>query len=179
MRRSCIYHEKENVAAFSLRKEVLKQMQNNELKNKHLTLDDRIEIQECLAKGMTFKAIGKMWCSRPNCCLFLLIINATNVAFSLRNPFSGLLSLPFLSIIECYSHLFHSFLAFSQTNCSSFLIVNASRLLLLHLLWEFTSFQRIIIGSVCIFAFGIELLNIFLAFSIQLLYTVSTGAFAW
>jgi IS30 family transposase len=26
-------------------------------KNKHLTLDDRIEIQECLAKGMTFKAI--------------------------------------------------------------------------------------------------------------------------
>lgn len=34
-------------------------MQNNEKKNKHLTLDDRIEIQECLAKGMTFKAIGK------------------------------------------------------------------------------------------------------------------------
>ena len=27
-------------------------------KNKHLTLDDRIEIQECLAKGMTFKAIA-------------------------------------------------------------------------------------------------------------------------
>ena len=26
-------------------------------KNKHLTLDDRIEIQECLSKGMTFKAI--------------------------------------------------------------------------------------------------------------------------
>lgn len=34
-------------------------MQNNEKKNKHLTLDDRIEIQECLQKGMTFKAIGK------------------------------------------------------------------------------------------------------------------------
>lgn len=27
-------------------------------KHKHLTLDDRIEIQECLAKGMTFKAIA-------------------------------------------------------------------------------------------------------------------------
>ena len=32
-------------------------MQNKERKSKHLTLDDRIEIQECLAKGMTFKAI--------------------------------------------------------------------------------------------------------------------------
>lgn len=31
----------------------------NERKNKHMTLDDRIEIQECLAKGMTFKAIAK------------------------------------------------------------------------------------------------------------------------
>lgn len=28
-------------------------------KNKHMTLDDRIEIQECLAKGLSFKAIGK------------------------------------------------------------------------------------------------------------------------
>lgn len=28
-------------------------------KNKHMTLDDRIEIQECLMKGMTFKAIAK------------------------------------------------------------------------------------------------------------------------
>ncbi len=27
-------------------------------KNKHMTLDDRIEIQECLNKGMTFKAIA-------------------------------------------------------------------------------------------------------------------------
>jgi hypothetical protein len=33
-------------------------MKNNEKKNKHMTLDDRIEIQECLSKGMTFKAIG-------------------------------------------------------------------------------------------------------------------------
>ena len=33
-------------------------MQNQEKKNKHLTLDDRIEIQNCLCKGMTFKAIG-------------------------------------------------------------------------------------------------------------------------
>ena len=31
----------------------------NERKNKHLTLDDRIEIQECLSKGMTFKSIAK------------------------------------------------------------------------------------------------------------------------
>ena len=29
------------------------------MKNKHMTLDDRIEIQECLAKGMSFKDIGK------------------------------------------------------------------------------------------------------------------------
>lgn len=29
------------------------------MKNKHMTLDDRIEIQECLAKGISFKAIGK------------------------------------------------------------------------------------------------------------------------
>ncbi len=33
-------------------------MKNNEKKNKHMTLDDRIEIQECLSKEMTFKAIG-------------------------------------------------------------------------------------------------------------------------
>lgn len=32
---------------------------NNEKKNKHMTLEDRIEIQECLGKGMTFKAIAK------------------------------------------------------------------------------------------------------------------------
>ena len=30
-----------------------------EKKNKHMTLDDRIEIQECLSKGITFKDIGK------------------------------------------------------------------------------------------------------------------------
>lgn len=34
-------------------------MKNNEKKNKHMTLEDRIEIQECLSKGMTFKAIGR------------------------------------------------------------------------------------------------------------------------
>lgn len=34
-------------------------MRNNEKKNKHMTLEDRIEIQECLSKGMTFKAIGE------------------------------------------------------------------------------------------------------------------------
>ncbi len=31
---------------------------NHEKKNKHMTFDDRIEIQECLNKGMTFKAIA-------------------------------------------------------------------------------------------------------------------------
>ena len=31
----------------------------NEKKNKHMTLQDRIEIQECLSKGMTFKAIAR------------------------------------------------------------------------------------------------------------------------
>lgn len=34
-------------------------MKNDLSKNKHLTLDERIDIQECLAKGMTFKAIAK------------------------------------------------------------------------------------------------------------------------
>lgn len=33
-------------------------MPKKETKNKHMTLDDRIEIQECLSKGMTFKAIA-------------------------------------------------------------------------------------------------------------------------
>lgn len=33
-------------------------MRNNEKKNKHMTLDDRVEIQECLNGGMTFKATG-------------------------------------------------------------------------------------------------------------------------
>jgi len=33
-------------------------MNNENRKNKHLTLEDRIEIQECLEKGMTFKAIA-------------------------------------------------------------------------------------------------------------------------
>lgn len=28
-------------------------------KNKHMTLDDRIEIQSCLSKGMTFKDIAQ------------------------------------------------------------------------------------------------------------------------
>ena len=32
---------------------------SNEKKNKHMTLDDRIEIQECLNKGMTFKKIAE------------------------------------------------------------------------------------------------------------------------
>jgi IS30 family transposase len=31
----------------------------NSKHSKHLTLDDRIEIQECLSKGMSFKAIGR------------------------------------------------------------------------------------------------------------------------
>ena len=31
----------------------------NEKKNKHMTLDDRLEIQECLGKNMTFKTIAK------------------------------------------------------------------------------------------------------------------------
>ena len=32
---------------------------NSEKHNKHMQLDDRMEIQECLCKGMTFKAIAK------------------------------------------------------------------------------------------------------------------------
>lgn len=31
---------------------------HNEQQNKHMTLEDRIEIQECLSKGMTFKSIA-------------------------------------------------------------------------------------------------------------------------
>ena len=40
-------------------------MKNYEKKNKHMTLDDRIEIQECLTKGMSFKAIGRRICKSP------------------------------------------------------------------------------------------------------------------
>jgi hypothetical protein len=36
-----------------------KNMPNKETKNKHLTFDDRTEIQECLNRGMTFKAIAR------------------------------------------------------------------------------------------------------------------------
>ena len=32
---------------------------NQEKKHKHMTLDDRIEIQECLNKGMTLRAIAQ------------------------------------------------------------------------------------------------------------------------
>lgn len=38
---------------------------NKEKKNKHMTLDDRIEIQDCLCKGMTFKKIGERICKDP------------------------------------------------------------------------------------------------------------------
>lgn len=34
-------------------------MRNEEKKYKHITLDERIEIQECLYKEMTFKKIGE------------------------------------------------------------------------------------------------------------------------
>lgn len=40
-------------------------MKTNNKKNKHMTLDDRIEIQECLNKGMTFKAIAMRICKDP------------------------------------------------------------------------------------------------------------------
>ena len=30
----------------------------NDTKNRHMTLDDRIEIQECLSHGMSYKAIA-------------------------------------------------------------------------------------------------------------------------
>lgn len=41
-------------------------MSQNEKLNKHMTLDDRIEIQECLSKGMTFKAIAKRISKSPS-----------------------------------------------------------------------------------------------------------------
>ena len=34
-------------------------MENHEKKQKHMKLEDRIEIQECLTKGMTFKSIAR------------------------------------------------------------------------------------------------------------------------
>jgi len=40
-------------------------MEKQSKKNKHLTLEDRIEIQECLCKGMTFKAIGRRIAKDP------------------------------------------------------------------------------------------------------------------
>lgn len=41
-------------------------MNNNEKKVKHLTLDDRIEIMECLYKGMSFKSIAKRIAKDPS-----------------------------------------------------------------------------------------------------------------
>ena len=41
-------------------------MNKNEKKFKHLTLDDRIEIMECLYKGMSFKAIAKRIAKDPS-----------------------------------------------------------------------------------------------------------------
>ncbi|MDD7503379.1 MAG: helix-turn-helix domain-containing protein, partial [Clostridium sp.] len=41
-------------------------MNNNEKKFKHLTLDDRIEIMECLYKGMSFKSIAKRIAKDPS-----------------------------------------------------------------------------------------------------------------
>lgn len=40
-------------------------MNNNKKKFKHLTLDDRIEIMECLYKGMSFKSIAKRIAKDP------------------------------------------------------------------------------------------------------------------
>ena len=37
----------------------------NPKKNKHLTCEDRREIEECLSKRMTFKAIGKLISKDP------------------------------------------------------------------------------------------------------------------
>ncbi len=37
----------------------------NNRKNKHMVLDDLIEIQECLNKGMTFRAIAERICKDP------------------------------------------------------------------------------------------------------------------
>ena len=50
-----IYIEKENVVEFSLRRGA----QTMSSKNKHLTYVERLEIQESLTKGMTFKAISR------------------------------------------------------------------------------------------------------------------------
>ena len=36
-----------------------------EKRNKHMTLEDRIEIQTCLRSGMTFKAIARRICKDP------------------------------------------------------------------------------------------------------------------
>ena len=38
---------------------------NEDEKNKHLTLEDRIDIERMLAQKMTFKEIGKFFASSP------------------------------------------------------------------------------------------------------------------
>lgn len=42
----------------------------NTRKNKHLTADERKEIEECLSKRMMFKAIGKMISKAPTTILY-------------------------------------------------------------------------------------------------------------
>ena len=50
------YFNKKDVVEFSVGRRLPKM---KEKKYQHMTLEDRIEIQECLSKGVTFKDIGK------------------------------------------------------------------------------------------------------------------------
>ncbi|MBP5246030.1 MAG: IS30 family transposase [Clostridia bacterium] len=53
-------------------------MKNPEKKNKHMQLEDRIEIQECLCKRMTFKAIAKRIGKDPTTVSKEVKLHATN-----------------------------------------------------------------------------------------------------
>lgn len=74
-------------------------MNRKENKYKHLTLDERIEIQECLAKGMTFKAIARRIGKDPTTIskeVKAHLQTHTNSFVKTEEPCSKLLKAPFV-----------------------------------------------------------------------------------
>ncbi len=71
----------------------------NEKKNQHMTLDDRTEIQECLCKCMTFKAIAALIGKDPATVskeVKLHALNHTNAYVTLSEICPKLLKAPFV-----------------------------------------------------------------------------------
>ena len=72
----------------------------NELKkNKHLTLEDRQMIEDCLQKQMSFKAIGKLICKDPTTISYEVKrhrVEHRNGNTAIEDPCPHLLKAPFV-----------------------------------------------------------------------------------